>query len=665
MLEGCCRQQVRWTHSIRSARGAVYRLCVGGLIAGSTVALALGLTQAQVQAQTQAIAQAQAQPQPQAQPQLQTPPQLQAQPSPRAMPFSAETQNTAVTQYENSFPIFHPTRDPRGMVASEQRLATQVGVDILAKGGNAIDAAVGVGFALAVVLPNAGNLGGGGFMLVQTAKGAKPIALDFREVAPASASRDMYLDQKDHVIAGKSTQSPYAVGVPGSVAGLVRALQDYGTLSLEQVIAPAIQLAEDGFIVSAVLAEQFSLQRTHLGRWPGTREIFFKHKDPSNASCALSECSLDALTTYRAGERLIQKDLASTLRLIAQHGAAGFYEGPIAQKIVAELNLDGQVLSLKDLQDYRVVQREPVHGTYRSFDIYSMPAPSSGGVHLIQMLNLLERYPLAQYGAGSAQVVHLIAESARLAYADRAEHLGDPDFVKVPQKGLTSKKYANELADKIKLDRATPSVMVKPGQPQAFESDQTTHFSVMDAAGNVVSCTYTLNLNFGSGIVARGTGVLLNNEMDDFSIKPGVPNAFGLIGGDANGIAPGKRPLSSMTPVIVSTQQGPMLATGSPGGARIITTVLQNLINIIDFNMNVTEAIAMPRMHHQWSPDFLRLEQGFSPDTIALLQKMGHEVRIMPAMGRVQTVQRRGNFYFGASDPRNPDGAALGIGPSP
>ena len=624
MLEGCCRQHVRWTHSIRSARGAVYRLCVKGLIAGSSVVVALNPAWAQTQAE-----------------------------------------NTAITQYDNSFPIFHPERAKRGMVASQQRLASQVGVDILAQGGNAIDAAVGVGFALAVVLPNSGNLGGGGFMLLQSAKSTKPVALDFREVAPASASRDMYLDQKDRVLAGKSTQSPHAVGVPGSVAGLVRALQDYGSLPLEQVIAPAIQLAENGFIVSAVLAEQFASHRTHLGNWAGTREIFFKHKEPSNTSCALADCSLDVLITYAAGERLIQKDLAKTLRLIAQHGAAGFYSGTVAEQIVAELNLDGKALSLKDLHDYRVVLREPVHGSYRGFEIYSMPAPSSGGVHLIQMLNLLERYPLGQYGAGSAQVAHLIAESARLAYADRAEYLGDPDFIKVPQKGLTSKKYANELASKIKFDRATPSAMVKPGQPQGFESDQTSHFSVMDAAGNVVSCTYTLNLNFGSGIVARGTGVLLNNEMDDFSIKPGVPNAYGLIGGDANAIAPGKRPLSSMTPVIVSTQEGPMLATGSPGGARIITTVLQNLINVIDFDMNIAEAIMMPRMHHQWLPDFLRLERGFSPDTIALLKKMGHEVRIMPAMGRVQTVQRKDGHFLGASDPRSPDGAALGLGLGP
>jgi gamma-glutamyltranspeptidase/glutathione hydrolase len=577
-----------------------------------------------------------------------------------AITLPALVPNAAITNYESSLSVFHPVLGKKGMVASEQRLASQVGAEILAKGGNAIDAAVGVGFALAVVLPNAGNLGGGGFMLVHTAKTGKPIALDFRETAPASATRDMYLDQHDKVIAGKSIQSPHAVGVPGSVAGLVGAHKDYGTLALADIVAPAITLAENGFIVSEVLAEQFRLHRTHLGRWPGTREIFFKHKDETQR-CVLAQCPLEALTTYAAGERLIQKDLATTLNKIAQQGAIGFYTGPIAQKIVTELNLDGETLTLKDLQDYRVVKREAVHGSYRGFDIYSMPPPSSGGVHLIQMLNLLERYPLAQYGAGSAQVMHLIAESARLAYADRAEHLGDPDFVRVPQQGLVSKKYAEQLSKKIKFDGATPSVLVKADQPQRHESDQTTHFSVMDSAGNVVSCTYTLNLNFGSGIVARGTGVLLNNEMDDFSVKPGVANAFGLTGGEANAIAPGKRPLSSMTPVIVLEKQVPVLATGSPGGARIITTVLQNLIHVIDFKLNIAQAISMPRMHHQWMPDYLRLESTVSPDTIAVLKKMGHETRIMPAMGRVQTVQRHDQYFLGASDPRNPDGAAIGL----
>ena len=611
-------QQLPWAYSIRSSLRAVCCLTTYALWAGSALA------------QTHAIT------------------------------LPALVPNAAITNYESSLSVFHPVLGKKGMVASEQRLASQVGAEILAKGGNAIDAAVGVGFALAVVLPNAGNLGGGGFMLVHTAKTGKPIALDFRETAPASATRDMYLDQHDKVIAGKSIQSPHAVGVPGSVAGLVGAHKDYGTLALADIVAPAITLAENGFIVSEVLAEQFRLHRTHLGRWPGTREIFFKHKDETQR-CVLAQCPLEALTTYAAGERLIQKDLATTLNKIAQQGAIGFYTGPIAQKIVTELNLDGETLTLKDLQDYRVVKREAVHGSYRGFDIYSMPPPSSGGVHLIQMLNLLERYPLAQYGAGSAQVMHLIAESARLAYADRAEHLGDPDFVRVPQQGLVSKKYAEQLSKKIKFDGATPSVLVKADQPQRHESDQTTHFSVMDSAGNVVSCTYTLNLNFGSGIVARGTGVLLNNEMDDFSVKPGVANAFGLTGGEANAIAPGKRPLSSMTPVIVLEKQVPVLATGSPGGARIITTVLQNLIHVIDFKLNIAQAISMPRMHHQWMPDILRLESTVSPDTIAVLKKMGHETRIMPAMGRVQTVQRHDQYFLGASDPRNPDGAAIGL----
>jgi len=318
-------------------------------------------------------------------------------------------------------------------------------------------------------------------------------------------------------------------------------------------------------------------------------------------------------------------------------------------------------MSIEDLAGYRAIKRTPVHGTYRGYDIFSMPAPSSGGVHLIQMLNLLEKYPLAQYGAGSAKVIHLIAESARLAYADRATHLGDPDFVKVPQQGLTSKAYANHLGQALNPDQVTPSHLIQAGPADDFESDQTTHFSIMDRAGNVVSCTYTLNLNFGSGIVARGTGVLLNNEMDDFSSKPGAPNAFGLLGGQANAIEPGKRPLSSMTPVIIMKDQQPWLATGTPGGARIITTVLQNVLNVIDFKMNIAEALSVPRVHHQWMPDYLRIERGISPDTVSLLKKMGHEVRVMPTMGRVQTVQQLSGVLLGASDPRNPDGAAIGI----
>lgn len=572
----------------------------------------------------------------------------------------AQTENVAVTRYDNSLEIFHPVRASGGMVASEQRLASEVGADILRQGGNAIDAAVAVGFALAVVLPNAGNLGGGGFMLVRDAKSGDTRALDFRETAPAAASRDMFLDTQGKVIPGKSTRTPYSVAVPGTVAGLTFAARQYGSLPLERLVAPAIKLAEDGFIVSPVLAQQFSLQRSHLERWPSTREVFFKRK-PDSPDCLLANCPPTSLVTYAAGERLIQADLGRTLGLIARYGAEGFYNGHVAQRIIETLSSSTQPMTKEDLASYRVAVRQPIKGLYRGYEILSMPAPSSGGVHLIQMLNLLEHFPLSAYGASSAQTIHLIAESARLAYADRAEFLGDPDFTKVPQRGLTSKAYASRMVTKIQPDRATPSHQVKAGRPGDFESEQTTHFSVMDAQGNVVSCTYTLNLNFGSGIVARGTGVLLNNEMDDFSAKPGVPNAFGLLGGDANAIEPGKRPLSSMTPVIILKESQPWMATGTPGGARIITTVLQTLLNTIDFKMNIAEALSMPRVHHQWMPDYLRIERGISPDTIRILKEKGHDVRVMPTMGRVQTVQLQQGVLFGASDPRNPDGAAIGI----
>jgi gamma-glutamyltranspeptidase/glutathione hydrolase len=441
-------------------------------------------------------------------------------------PAAAAAVNSAVARYDNSYEIFMPVIAAGGMVASEQALASEAGALMLRAGGNAVDAAVATGFALAVVLPNAGNLGGGGFMLLHDARTGKSIALDFRETAPASATRDMYLDASGNVIKGKSTQSRDAVGVPGSVAGLTQALAQHGTLPLAKVMAPAIRLAEQGFRVSPFLAEQFALQRTHLGRWPGTRAVFFKHA-AGTPDCALRECPLSALRTYEAGELLVQGDLAASLRAIAQHGAQAFYAGDIAQKIVDELAGRSHPLTLADLRDYRTVLREPVRGTYRGVDILSMPPPSSGGVHLIQMLNLLERYPLRDLGFGSAQAMHLMAESARLAYADRAQHLGDPDFVKVPQRGLASKKYADALAAKIDQRRARASKDIAAGNPTPYESDQTTHFSVMDAAGNVVSATYTLNLSFGSGIVASGTGILLNNEMDDFSVKPAWPMPLG------------------------------------------------------------------------------------------------------------------------------------------
>jgi len=543
--------------------------------------------------------------------------------------------------------IFSPVMARHAMVASDHALATEAGLHILRQGGNAIDAAVAVGFSLAVVQPYAGNLGGGGFMLIHRADGSET-ALDFRETAPASAHRDMYLDADGDIVRGRSLFTHHAIGVPGTVAGLTEALQTYGTLPLATVIAPAIALAQNGFTVSRTLAQALQQNRDALGRWSATRAIFF---------------GADGGAPLKEGDTLVQHDLAGTLRAIAKDGADGFYRGAVAGKIVAEISRHGGPMTLADLTAYRTVARQPVVGHYRGFRIAAMPPPSSGGVHVVQMLNLLERYPMADYGAGSAQALHLMAEAMKLAYADRALWLGDPDFVDVPVAGLTSRAYADTLASRIDPARATPSSQIRPGQPLPFESHDTTHYSVADSQGNVVSTTYTLNLNFGSGIVAAGTGVLLNNEMDDFSARPGSPNAFGLIGGAANAIAPGKRPLSSMTPVIVTRDGAPWLVTGSPGGARIISTVLQAIVNAVDFGLNPMESAAMPRIHHQWLPDVLLMEPGFSPDTVRLLTAMGHNVRTATAMGRTQTIQLVPSadvHLTGASDPRNPDGLTAG-----
>ncbi|MBP6562439.1 MAG: gamma-glutamyltransferase [Neisseriaceae bacterium] len=549
----------------------------------------------------------------------------------------------ASQRYDYEMAVFHPIHAQNGMVASEQGLASQVGLAILKQGGNAVDAAVAMGFALAVVLPNAGNIGGGGFMLVHDSDSKKNVALDFREVAPAAASRDMYLDEANNVIEGQSMYSHQAVGVPGTVAGMVYALDQWGSMSLRQVMAPAIKLAEQGFVVSDTLAEILRQEADNLGRWPSSTAIFFKDGRP-----------------LPAGERLVQADLAKSLRLIAKDGRKAFYEGPIAAAIVAQMAQHGGVMQAADLKNYQVVARQPISGDYRGYEVVTMPPPSSGGIHLIQMLNILSHYPMAEYGANSAESIRLLAESMKLAYADRAEYLGDPDFVTMPVTGLTAKAYAAELNRSIKPNQIRPSTAIKPGRPQPYESDQTTHYSVVDKKGNMVGVTYTLNLNFGSGIVASGTGILLNNEMDDFSAKPGVANAFGLVGGDANAIEPNKRPLSSMMPTFVFKDQQPWLVTGSPGGARIITTVLQTVVNSIDFGMNPAEASATPRVHHQWQPDELRIERGLSPDTVKLLQGLGYEVKIKAAMGRTQTIQIRDGGLYGYSDTRNPDGLTLG-----
>lgn len=550
----------------------------------------------------------------------------------------------AANRYDSSNAIFHPVYGKNGMVASEQGLATQVGLDILKQGGNAIDAAVAVGFALAVVLPNAGNIGGGGFMVLHDDKTGKDVAIDFREIAPAKASRDMYLDNQGKVIDGKSLFTHDASGVPGTVAGMEYALKKWGTMPLSKVLEPAIKLADKGFIVSDVLAQTLKEEKSTLGKWSASKAIFFKNGEP-----------------LKSGDLLVQKDLAKSLRLIAKQGAKAFYQGEIATKIAKEMQSHGGTMTLEDLKAYKVVERQPIIGDYRGYKVVTMPPPSSGGVHLIEILNMLEHYPIKEDGVNSAKNIHHMAESMKLAYADRSEYLGDPDFVKIPVTGLTSKAYANERVKTIDDNKARLSSTIKPGKPQPYESDQTTHFSVMDKAGNAAAVTYTLNLNFGSGIVVEGTGILLNNEMDDFSVKPGVPNAFGLVGGAANAVEAKKRPLSSMTPTIVMKNNKPWLVTGSPGGARIITTVLQSVVNTIDHEMNPAEAIITPRVHHQWLPDELRVEEGISPDTIKLLQDKGHKVVTKAPMGRIQIIQADDSGFYGYSDPRNPDGKTLGF----
>lgn len=554
------------------------------------------------------------------------------------------TDNTsALTRYDYESDIFHPIHSTHGMVASEQQLATQVGLDILKRGGNAIDAAVGVGFALAVVLPNAGNIGGGGFMVLHDAKTGQNFALDFREMAPQKATRDMYLDKNGQVIPNQSLYTHQAIGVPGTVAGMEHALKKWGKLSLAEVMKPSIELASKGIRVSPSLAKMLAVEKDNLGKWDSTKAIFFKNNEP-----------------LKEGDLLVQKDLAKSLKLIASKGSQVFYQGEIGQKIVAEMQRHNGLITAEDLKQYQAIERKPIIGHYRGYEIVTMPPPSSGGVHIVEILNMLEHYPLAQYGVNSAQTIHYMAEAMKLAYADRSQYLGDPDFTHVPVDGLTSKKYADELVQKISADKVVPSSQIKSGNPMPYESDQTTHYSTVDQEGNAVAVTYTLNFNFGSGIVASGTGILLNDEMDDFSSKPGVPNGFGLIGGEANSIGPKKRPLSSMTPTLVLKDNQPWLVTGSPGGSRIITTVLQTIVDSIDFNMNPAEAAATPRIHHQWLPDELRVEKGISQDTIDLLKKQGYDVKQKAVMGRTQTIQILDHQFYGYSDPRNPDGATKG-----
>lgn len=540
--------------------------------------------------------------------------------------------------------IFHPVFSRNGMVATQEARATQVALDILEKGGNAIDATVAASFALAVTLPRAGNIAGGGFMLIHLGKTGETIAIDYREMAPLAATFDMYLNNKNEVNKKLSQFSYKSVGVPGTVAGMAYVLEKYGSLSLKEVIAPAIKLAEEGIIVNKDIEYTLTKGKERLQLWPETARIYYK---PDGS-------------VYPVGERMVFKDLAWSLKEISEHGPSAFYEGAIAEKLVEDMKKHGGLITKEDLSNYHISVREPVRGTYRGYEIIGMPPPSSGGIHIIQMLNILEGFSIGELGLNSADSLHLIAESMKLAFADRGKYLGDPDWWDIPRKGLISKDYAAELRKKINPDKATPSKNIKPEEPDPYESNETTHISVMDQFGNVVSTTTTLNFSFGSGIVVPGTGMLLNDEMDNFAAKPDVPNAYGLLGGQANAIQPTKRPLSSMAPMILLKDGKPFLAIGSPGGPRLINAILQVIINVIDHNMNIAEATNARRIHHQWKPDKLRVEKRLNQDTIRLLVEKGHTVTITNSLGSTQSVMRTAEGFNGSSDPRRPGALTLG-----
>ncbi len=538
-----------------------------------------------------------------------------------------------------------PVRARHGMVGSTDEHASLAGLEILRKGGNAVDAAVAVGFALAVTHPAAGNLGGGGFMVIRLADG-RETTIDYREMAPAGATRDMFLGADGNPVAERSLVGPLASGVPGSVAGLAYAHRKYGKLPLATVMAPAIALARGGFDVTWALADSLAGSKDLLSRFPATARAFQRADG----------------TWLTQGDRLVQADLARTLERIAADGPDAFYKGPIADLIVAEMRRTGGLITRADLASYVPRERPPVVGTYRGYRVVSMPPPSSGGIALLQLLNILEAFPLPDYGHNSSRTIHLVSEAARRVYADRSAWLGDPEFFRVPVEGLISRRYADHLRAGISETRATLSRDVAPGQPRAYEPSDTTHYSVVDADGSAVATTTTLNGSYGSGQLVPGAGFLLNNEMDDFSAKPGSPNMFGLIGGEANAVAPGKRMLSSMTPTLLVKDGKTRLVAGSPGGSRIITTVLQVVLNVVDFKMSVQEAVDAPRFHHQWLPDTIRVErQGFPADVVTNLEAMGHAVTAGEDMGDVHAIMIDPvtGLRLGASDPRL-DGRTVG-----
>ncbi len=540
-----------------------------------------------------------------------------------------------------ALPLFgsHPVRARKAMVVAQEPNATDVGVAVLRAGGNAVDAAVAVGFALAVTHPTAGNLGGGGFLLLRKANGETTF-LDFRERAPGKATRDMYLDGT-----GKMTRDSLegwrAAGVPGTVDGLALAHRKYGSKPWAELLAPAIKLAR-GFPVTYSVAQSLKNSRL-LAAFPESRRVFQRDG-----------------RFYEPDELLVQPELGKTLERIARFGAKDFYQGEIARRFAAEMAANGGVITLEDLKNYRTAERKPLTGAYRGYDIITAPPPSSGGLGILQMMGMLEASGYAQHGAGSAAAIHYVAETMRRYYADRSEFLADPDFYKVPVSGLLNKEYIMGRKATIDADHASTSDAIRQGKLPAAESAETTHFSIVDAQGNAVALTYTLNGSYGNGVTVPGLGFLLNNEMDDFAAKPGEPNMFGLVQGEANAIQPGKRPLSSMTPAILLKDGKVFMVVGAPGGSRIITGVLQVILNVIDFGMNAQDAIDAPRFHHQWQPDKLSLEKGFSPDTIALLKSKGHTVDSIATVANVEAIVVQKDGWLAGGSDRRAHGKAAG-----
>ena len=538
--------------------------------------------------------------------------------------------------------IVHPAVSNSGMVVSQHYLATEVGKNILDQGGNAIDASVAVAFALAVVLPRAGNIGGGGFLVLHNAEKNKNYALDYREMAPAAADRDMYLNEDGSLNKSTSRLGYLAGGIPGTVAGMWEAHQKFGSMPWVDLLKPAIKLAQAGFKVSPFMADSINRAHSSMKDYPSTVKIFFPE------------------FPLKPNHNLVQKDLAATLKRIAQNGKDGFYKGKTAKMFAAAMKKNNGLITEDDLKNYKAVWREPLVGNYKDFKIVTMPPPSSGGVHLIQMLNVLSNFDLKKLGHNSRDYTLLLTEVMKYAYADRSKYLGDPDFYEVPVSKLIEQVYAASIANSITIGKITSSDEIYPGAMLPPEGMETTHFSISDKFGNTVSNTYTINSSYGAKVVVEGLGFLLNNEMDDFAAAPGIPNQFGLLGGDANKIEPYKRPLSSMTPTIIFFQDKPYLITGSPGGSRIITTVLQMILNVIEFEMEVSDATVQPRIHHQWKPDVLGLEKGFNSSVIELLMRSPQKLYVHSPGTSLESIVLKNSYHYGFGDTRRPDSLAKG-----